>query len=73
MGEFFQVEGEEAAEAAYLGEDVFVEGLAREQFDALLGAIAGGDVDAGIGVGGWGSGAGGLGGGGRGRHTCGLR
>ena len=45
-----EVEGEEAAEAADLGEDVLVEGLAGEHFDALLAALGAGDVDACIGV-----------------------
>ena len=51
LREFLEVEGEEAAEAADFGEHMLVEGLAREHLDALLGAVAGGDVDAGVGVG----------------------
>ena len=36
VGELLEVEGEEAAEAADFGEDMLVEGLAREHLDALL-------------------------------------
>ena len=46
LGKFFEVEREEAAEAADFGEDVLVEGLAGEHLDALLGedvAIGGDD------------------------------
>jgi hypothetical protein len=42
---------------------MLVEGLAREHFDALLGAVAGGDVDAGVSVGDRGFGCAGSGGG----------
>jgi len=51
LGELLQVKRKQAAEAADFGEYVLVEGFAREHFDALLGAVAGGDVDAGAGVG----------------------
>ncbi len=37
LGYFCEVEAEEAAEAADLGEDLAVEGLAGEHLDALLG------------------------------------
>jgi hypothetical protein len=52
LREFFEIEREEAAEAADLGEHVLVECFAREHFDALLGAVAGRDVDACRGIGG---------------------
>jgi hypothetical protein len=52
----FAVETEEAAEAADLAEHVAGEGALGEVLDALFGAIAGGDVDAGVGVGGRGGG-----------------
>jgi len=51
VGVLLEVEREEAAKAADLGEDVLVEGLAGEHLDALLAALGAGDVDAGIGVG----------------------
>ena len=50
--ELVEIECEEAAEAADLGKDVPVEGLAREHLDALLGAVSGRYVDACVGVGG---------------------
>ena len=50
VGKLGQVEREEAAEAADLAQHLLVEGLAGEHLDALLGAVAGGDVDAGVGV-----------------------
>ena len=52
VGVFVEVEREEAAEAADFRKDLLVEGLTGEHLDALLGAVAGGDVDAGVGVGG---------------------
>ncbi len=51
VGVLFEVEGEEAAEAADLGEDLAVEGFAGEHFDALLAALGAGDIDSGVGVG----------------------
>jgi hypothetical protein len=47
----FAVEAEEAAEAADFAENIAGEGALGEVLDALLGAIAGGDVDTGVGVG----------------------
>jgi hypothetical protein len=60
VGKPGEIEGEEAAEASDLRQDVLVEGLAGQHLDALLGAIAFGDVDAcvGVGDGGWGVGFG---------------
>ncbi len=50
VGVLCNVESEEAAEAADVAEDLLVECLLREIFDALLGAIPGGDVHASIGI-----------------------
>ena len=48
--ELFEVEREQAAEAADLAEHLPVEGFASEHLDALLAAFSAGDVDAGVGV-----------------------
>ena len=47
------IELEEAAEAADFAKHVAGEGALGEVLDALLGAVAAGDVDSGIGVGDW--------------------
>jgi hypothetical protein len=49
--ELLQVKAEERAEASDASEDVPVEGFLREVLDAILGAVASGDVNAGVGVG----------------------
>ena len=49
--EALEVEAEERPEATDATEDIAVEGLLSEVFDALFGAVAGGDVDACRGVG----------------------
>jgi transposase-like protein len=46
-----QVEPEERAEAADAAQHIAVKGLLRQVLDALLGAVAAGDVHAGVGVG----------------------
>ena len=50
VGKFFEIEREQAAEAADLREHMAVEGLARQHLDALLAAVGAGDVDPGVGV-----------------------
>ena len=51
-GKLLQVQRKEAAESADLREYMLVECLARQHLDALLGAVARGDVHPGVGVGG---------------------
>ncbi len=46
-----QVEAEEGAEAADAAQNIAVKGLLGEELDAFLGAVAGGNVDAGVSVG----------------------
>jgi hypothetical protein len=45
------VNGKEAAEAAYVAEDAFIEGAVRQVLNALLGSVGALDVNAGVGVG----------------------
>ena len=48
--EALEIEGEQSAEAAYLTQNMLVEGFAGKHLDALLGAFGGRDIDAGIGI-----------------------
>jgi hypothetical protein len=52
LGNFTRSSANSPAESADLREHMLVECLARQHLDALLGAVAGGDVNPGIGVGG---------------------
>ena len=51
LRKFLQIQGKQPAEAANLREHMLVEGLARQHLDALLGAVARGDVHPSIVVG----------------------
>jgi len=48
VGKLFEIQREQAAEAADLAQHLLVEGLPRQHFDALFAAVTRGDVDAGI-------------------------
>ncbi len=49
--EALQIEPKQGAETPDSAQNIAVEGLLRQELDAFLGPVAGGDVDAGIGVG----------------------
>ena len=53
VGEPFEIKGEQAAEATYLAQNMLVKGFTGKHLDALLGAVSGGDIDAGVCVADW--------------------